>query len=74
MKRKVAPDSPQSIGSFAPISEAVPSMVQQPSAVFTLMPKALTARKVASVSSDKRGFEILEEPLERAAAKTILWV
>src|SRR5674476_665975 len=60
MKRNVAPDSPQSIGSFAPLSILVPSMVQQLSATVTFAPKAVTARSVAWVSSDKRGPETLD--------------
>ena len=74
MKRNVAPDSPQSIGSFEPLSVLAPSMIQQPSVTVTFAPKAVTARSVASVSSDKRGFETLDVPLDRAAAITILCV
>ena len=54
MKRNVAPDSPQSIGSLAFLSGFAPLTVQQPSAVATFAPKAVTARRVAWVSSDKK--------------------
>jgi hypothetical protein len=74
MKRKVAPDSPQSMGFFAPLSGDAPSMVQQFSVAWTFAPKALTARNVASVSSEIRGFESLETPFESAAAISIRWV
>jgi hypothetical protein len=72
MKRNVAPDSPQSIGSSEPLSILAPSIIQQPSATIAFAPKAVTARKVASVSSDKRGLDILDMPLDNADAMTIL--
>jgi hypothetical protein len=74
MKRNVAPDSPQSIGSLAFVSGFAPVMVQQPSAVATFAPKAVIARRVAWVSSDKSGFDTLEIPSDSAAAMTILCV
>jgi hypothetical protein len=74
MKRNVAPDSPQSIDSFEPLRVFAPSIVQQPSEVFTFAPKAVMPRSVASVSSDNRGLETLETPQESAAAIAILWV
>src|SRR3972149_11443963 len=49
MKRRVAPDSPQSIGSFAPFTGDAPSTVQQPFLTLTFAPTALTTRNVASV-------------------------
>jgi hypothetical protein len=72
MKRNVAPDSPQSIGSFEPLSDFAPATVQQPSANFTFAPKAVMARKVVSVSSESRGLETFPDPFERAAAISIL--
>ena len=74
MKRRVAPDSPQSIGSFAPFNGDALSIVQQPFVTFTFAPNALTARNVASVSSEARGPEILEVPDESDDAISILCV
>src|SRR3990172_5108886 len=74
MNRRVAPDSPQSIGSFAPFNGDAPSTVQQPFATFTFAPNALTARNVASVSSENRGPEIFEVPSDNEAAINILCV
>ncbi len=52
MKRNVAPDSPQSIGSLELVSVFAPSIVQQPSATwFTFAPKA--------VISAQGGFSVL---------------
>jgi hypothetical protein len=72
MKRKVAPDSPQSIGFSAPFNRDAPSTVQQPFATFTLAPNALTARNVAPVSSETKGPEISEVPNESEEAMRIL--
>src|SRR3990170_3073733 len=72
MKRSVAPDSLQSMGSSAPLSDVAPSTVQQSLIAFTFAPKALTARNVASVSSETNGPDILEVPSESAAAISIL--
>src|SRR3989304_3480616 len=74
MKRSVAPDSPQSIRSFAPFSCVAPSTVQHSLATSTFAPNALTARSVASVSSENKGPDILEVPSESAAAMSILCV
>src|SRR4030067_1249445 len=74
MKRNVAPDSPQSIGSFAPFSGDTPSTVQQPFATLTFAPNAMTARNVASVSSETSGPEIFEIPSDSEAAINILCV
>jgi hypothetical protein len=74
MKRRVAPDSAQSIGSFAPFNGDAPSTVQQPFLTFTFAPNALIARDVASVSSERSGLEILEVPCDSEAAINILCV
>ncbi len=55
MKRKVAPDSPQSMGVGAPRKVLVPQIVQQAGAILILAPREVTARIVASVSCDRRG-------------------
>jgi hypothetical protein len=74
MKRNVAPDSPQSMGCLAFVRGLAPVIVQQFSAVATVAPKAVMARRVAWVSSDRRGLDILEIPSHRAAAMSILCV
>jgi hypothetical protein len=74
MKRNVAPDSPQSMGSLAFEGGFAPVTAQQHSTVATCAPKALIARRVACVSSDRRGFDILEMPLQRVPAISILCV
>src|SRR5208337_2402132 len=71
IKRNEAPDSPQSMGSFAFLSGAAPVTVQHPSSKIASAPKALIARRVAWVSSDNKGFDILEVPFDRAAAISI---
>src|SRR3990170_5848529 len=74
MKRRVAPDSPQSIGFSEPFNEAVPLTVQQDFVTFIVAPNDLTARNVASVSSENSGPEIFEVPCESNAAISILCV
>ena len=71
MKRNVAPDSPQSIGSLADLIGLAPSTDQQSSLARIIAPKAITARTVASVSSETSGFAILEVPLDSAPAMSI---
>jgi hypothetical protein len=73
MKRNVAPDSPQSIGSLAPFGD-LPFTIQHPFSTSTLAPIALTARIVASVSSEIKGPEILDMPEESDEAMSILCV
>jgi hypothetical protein len=74
MKRNVAPDSPQSMGNSVAFNEVAPVTVQQPFVTFTLAHNALTALKVAAVSSEINGPEILEVPCDREAAISILCV
>jgi hypothetical protein len=71
MKREVAPDSPQSMGSAAAFKVSVPSTVQQSLSGDTFAPKAMIARRVASVSSEHSGPEILDLPLASAEAMSM---
>ncbi len=74
MKRRVAPDSPQSTGSLALESLLTPLTLQMSAEVLTFAPNALVARRVAFVSSDSNGFETLDMPFDKAAAMSIRWV
>ena len=72
IKRRVAPDSPQSIGLDLPISGNDPSTIQELSLIVTLAPKLFTALIVASVSSENNGFEIIDLPFESEEEINIL--
>ncbi len=74
IKRKVAPDSPQSIGLFGALSDSTPLTLQQFSRRSISAPKASTARKVDLVSSETRGLDIFEVPFDNNAAINILCV
>ena len=74
IKRRVTPDSPQSTGLFGVLSGSTPLIVQHFFCSFASAPKAFTARRVALVSSETRGFDIFEVPFESNAAISILCV
>jgi len=74
MERKVAPESPTSIGAVAPVIDCEPVTAQHPLVTSNFVPKASIARTVASVSAEYKGPEILDSPGDSEAAMSILWV